>query len=220
MILETIQLQYEDFLFNRWLGGWEGKAVRILIQWWLLLWVQIPLEVTLFFVEAFKTLDVNFVQKCQICVANEKPKWYCDFSRRYIFTTRIRKMEEGPRSLPGVPQDKGASSQDWGTPPGIRLEYPSQFMLVIYWYSTWRLNVSTALSDHTRRHYSIQSKGLRSQLCVLYYSVFYIIFLIGLLVEILEGFVWLMLFQWINQSVNFTTGWQKFFTFLFILHHC
>ena len=29
--------------------GWVGKAVRILIQWWLLLWVQIPLGATLFF---------------------------------------------------------------------------------------------------------------------------------------------------------------------------
>ena len=26
---------------------------------------------TLFFVEIFKTLDVNFVQKCHICVENE-----------------------------------------------------------------------------------------------------------------------------------------------------
>ena len=29
--------------------GWVGKAVRILIQWWLLLWVQIPQEAILFF---------------------------------------------------------------------------------------------------------------------------------------------------------------------------
>ena len=43
-----IQLQLKDFLFNICLGGWVGKAVRILIQWWLLLWVQIPLEATLF----------------------------------------------------------------------------------------------------------------------------------------------------------------------------
>ena len=69
-----IQLQFKDFLFNRCLGGWVGKAVRILIQWWLLLRVQIPLEATFFFL-LFKTFDVNFVQKCQICVENEKPEW-------------------------------------------------------------------------------------------------------------------------------------------------
>ena len=54
-----------------WQIGWVGKAVRILIQWWLLSWVQIPLAAPFF----FKTLDVNFVQKCQICVENEKPDW-------------------------------------------------------------------------------------------------------------------------------------------------
>ena len=52
-----------------WHIDWVGKAVRILIQWWLLLWVQIPLEATFFLL--FKTLDVNFVQKCQICVEKE-----------------------------------------------------------------------------------------------------------------------------------------------------
>ena len=53
-----------------WQIGWVGKAVRILIQWWLLLWVQIPLEVAFFLL--FKTLNVNFVQRSQICVENEK----------------------------------------------------------------------------------------------------------------------------------------------------
>ena len=43
-----IQLQFKDSLFNRCLGGWVGKVFRILIQWWLLLWVQIPLEATFF----------------------------------------------------------------------------------------------------------------------------------------------------------------------------
>ena len=33
-----------------------------------------PLEPTLFFVEAFKNLDVSFVLKYQICVQNEKPE--------------------------------------------------------------------------------------------------------------------------------------------------
>ena len=32
-----------------WQIGWVGKAARILIQWWLLLWVQIPLEEILLF---------------------------------------------------------------------------------------------------------------------------------------------------------------------------
>ena len=66
-----IQLQFKDFLSDRCLGGWVGKAVTILIQWWLLLWVQIPLDAAFFVL--FKTLDVNFVRKCQICVENEKP---------------------------------------------------------------------------------------------------------------------------------------------------
>ena len=30
-----------------------------------------------FFLLFFKTLDVNFVQKCQICVENEKPDFIC-----------------------------------------------------------------------------------------------------------------------------------------------
>ena len=51
-----------------WQIGWVGKAVRILIQSWLLLcWVQIN-----FFL--LKFLNVNFVHRYQICVENEKPK--------------------------------------------------------------------------------------------------------------------------------------------------
>ena len=33
-----------------------------------------------YFFLLFKTLDVNFVQKCQICVENEKPACSCDLS--------------------------------------------------------------------------------------------------------------------------------------------
>ena len=41
---------------------------RLVNQWWSVLWVQVPLEATLFFL---RHLDANFVQKwqkCQICV--------------------------------------------------------------------------------------------------------------------------------------------------------
>ena len=47
--------------------GWVGKAVRILIQWWLVLWDQIPLGATLFFVETFQT------SQCQHC--SEMSDW-------------------------------------------------------------------------------------------------------------------------------------------------
>ena len=56
------------------LGGWMGKAVRILIHRWLMLWVRFPVEATIFLL-TLKLLDVNFVQKCkkcQICVIWEK----------------------------------------------------------------------------------------------------------------------------------------------------
>ena len=86
-----IQLQFKNFLFNRCLGGWVGKAVRILIQWWLLLWV--PLEATFFFL-LFKTVDVNFVQKCQICVENEKPDCSVHYNRLLISTQIMKKYKE------------------------------------------------------------------------------------------------------------------------------
>ena len=43
------------------------KAVRILIHRWLVLLVQFLVEATLFLL-ILKPCDVNFVQKCQICV--------------------------------------------------------------------------------------------------------------------------------------------------------
>ena len=61
-----------------WQTGWMGKAVRILIQR-----VQIPLEAAFFLL--FKTLDVNFVQKCQICVEKEKPDWLFKPDRKEKF---------------------------------------------------------------------------------------------------------------------------------------
>ena len=50
-------------------------GIRLVIQWWSVLWVQIPLEATLFFL---RHLDANFVQKCQkcqICVIYENLEW-------------------------------------------------------------------------------------------------------------------------------------------------
>ena len=53
---EIIKVQFKDFLFNKCLGGWMVKAVRILI----------PLDATLFLI-ILKPCDINFVQKCQKC---------------------------------------------------------------------------------------------------------------------------------------------------------
>ena len=44
-----------------WQIGWVGKAVRILIHRWLVLWVRFPVEATLFLL-ILKPLNVNFVQ--------------------------------------------------------------------------------------------------------------------------------------------------------------
>ena len=50
-----------------WQIGWVGKAVRILIQWWLLLWVQIPQEpASFYFLKALMSIlyrNVRFVLK-------------------------------------------------------------------------------------------------------------------------------------------------------------
>ena len=46
---EMIQVQFKDLLFNRCLGGSVGKAVRILIHRWLVLWGQFPVKAILFF---------------------------------------------------------------------------------------------------------------------------------------------------------------------------
>ena len=45
---------------KEWHSGWVGKAVRILIQWWLVLRVWFPLETTLFFAETLNPC-------CQFC---------------------------------------------------------------------------------------------------------------------------------------------------------
>ena len=66
---EMTQVQFKDILFNKCLGGWVVKAVRILIVG-LVLWVQNPSGGN-FFLLILKPCDVNFVQdcqKCQICV--------------------------------------------------------------------------------------------------------------------------------------------------------
>ena len=63
---EMIQVQFKYLLFNKCLGGWVGKAVRILIHRWLVLWVRFPVKATLFWL-ILKPLNVNFVQKCQKC---------------------------------------------------------------------------------------------------------------------------------------------------------
>ena len=60
-----------------WQIGWVVKAVRLLIHRWLVLWLQFPVEATLFLL-ILKAFDVNFVQKCkkcQICVIWEKLDW-------------------------------------------------------------------------------------------------------------------------------------------------
>ena len=62
-------------------------------------------------------------------------------------------------------------------------------------------------------------KRAKITMCVLYRSVYYIIFPFDLLVEILEGYVWLKLSLWTNQSENFTVVLQKFFPFFFPIHH-
>ena len=62
LILEMIQLQFKDFLFNRWLGGWVGKVAGILIDG-----VGVVRQFY-FLLKIFETLDVSFVQKCQMCV--------------------------------------------------------------------------------------------------------------------------------------------------------
>ena len=49
-----------------WQIGWVGKAVRILIHRWLVLWVQFPVEATLFLL-IWKPLDVNFIQMSDLC---------------------------------------------------------------------------------------------------------------------------------------------------------
>ena len=54
----------------KWQIGSVGKAARI--QWWLLLLLSSNPTGGNFFFILIKNLDVNFVQKCQICVENEK----------------------------------------------------------------------------------------------------------------------------------------------------
>ena len=54
---------------KEWQIGWAGKAVRILIQWYLLLWVQIPLGATLFFADTFQT------PQCQYCTEMSDLCW-------------------------------------------------------------------------------------------------------------------------------------------------
>ena len=62
---EMIQFQFKDLLFNRCLGGWVVKAVRILIHRWLVLWVQFPVEDNLIFSYFETPLNVNFVKSAR-----------------------------------------------------------------------------------------------------------------------------------------------------------
>ena len=61
---------FKAFVFNTNLAFLYNIDIED-VCWWLVFWVPFPLDATLFFCWNFKTLDVNFVQKCQICVENE-----------------------------------------------------------------------------------------------------------------------------------------------------
>ena len=86
MIPEIIQLQFKDLLFNRCLGGWVGKTVRILIQWWLLLWVQIPLEATFFH---FLKLSMSILYRNVRFVLKTKNSSRCVIHRTTSFRLRL-----------------------------------------------------------------------------------------------------------------------------------
>ena len=75
------------------MSGWQsGIGICLLIHRWLVVWVQFPLETTLFLLKPLKPLDVNFVQKCQkrpIFDTNEKLDYFSKIDFVDLYFTRL-----------------------------------------------------------------------------------------------------------------------------------
>ena len=58
------------------MSGWHSWiSIKLLNQWWSVAKFNFQLEATIFCCNLLKPFDVNFVQKCQICVICENLEW-------------------------------------------------------------------------------------------------------------------------------------------------